>query len=79
MASLVDELYVLIEQNHIFQAEIKEIGEKFNLLNNKSSSIQISKGLADLKKEGWFSEKEYEKLISKQSWIKVVVSYYQKV
>ena len=35
MASLVDELYVLIEQNHIFQAEIKEIGEKFNLLNKK--------------------------------------------
>jgi len=67
MASLVDELYVLIEQNHIFQAEIKEIGEKFNLLNNKSSSIQILKGLVDLKKEGWFSEKEYKKLISKQS------------
>jgi hypothetical protein len=65
MTSLVDELYTLIQQNHMFQAEIKEIGEKFNLLNSSSINIQISKGLAHLKNEGWLSEKEYEILIPK--------------
>jgi hypothetical protein len=65
MASLVDELYILIQQNHMFQVEIKEIGEKFNLLDKSSINTQISKGLALLKNEGWLSEKEYEILIPK--------------
>jgi hypothetical protein len=65
MESLVDELYILIQQNHMFQLEIKEIGENFNLLDNSSINTQISKGLGHLKNEGWLSEKEYESLVPK--------------
>jgi hypothetical protein len=65
MVSLVDELYTLIQQNHMFQMEIKEIGEKFNILDVSSFKTHISRGAAHLKNEGWLSEKEYELLIPK--------------
>jgi len=65
MSSLMDELYDLIEKNHMFKMEIDEIGEKFNLLKNDSSNNRIKKGLSDLKKEGWISQKEYQNIIPK--------------
>jgi hypothetical protein len=65
ITSLMDELHILIEQNQMFQTEIQEIGEEFNILKNSSSNNQITKGLTDLKNESWCSEKEYEKLIPK--------------
>ena len=61
----MDELYYLIEKNHMFKMEIDEIGEKFNLLKNDSSNNRIKKGLSDLKKEGWISQKEYQNIIPK--------------
>ena len=65
ITSLMDELYDLIEKNHMFKMEIDEIGEKFNLLKNDSSNNRIKKGLSDLKKEGWISQKEYQNIIPK--------------
>lgn len=63
--SLVDELHILIQQNQMFHAEIKELGEEFNTLKNSSTDTHIKKGLKYLKTEGWLSEKEYENLIPK--------------
>ena len=63
MMSLVDELYILIQENQMFQAEIKQLGEEFNILKNNSIKTQIKKGLEYLKTEGWLSEKEYKNLI----------------
>lgn len=65
ITSLVDELIALIEQNHMFQTEIDEIGEEFNILKKNSVNMKIKKGLSDLKNEGWISEKEYEYIIPK--------------
>ncbi len=67
ITSLVDELIALIEQNHMFQTEIYEIGKEHNVLTKNLNNIQIKKGLTDLKNEGWISEKEYENIIPKQS------------
>jgi hypothetical protein len=67
ITSLVDELIVLIEQNHMFQTEIYEIGKEHNVLTKNLNNIQLKKGLTDLKNEGWISEKEYENIIPKQS------------
>ena len=63
ITSLMDELYDLIEENHMFKIEIHEIGEESNLLKTDSNTAWIKKGLLDLKKEGWFSEKEYQSLL----------------
>ena len=62
---LVDEMQILLEQNPMFQTELKEIGTDYNLLGYKLIEDQISNGLKHLKDEGWLSEKEYEILISK--------------
>ena len=65
ISSLISELEILIEQNHLFRTEMNEIGEENNILKDRSGTEKIKKGLKDLKNEGWFSEKEYEKLILK--------------
>ena len=66
IAALVDEMQVLLQQNPMFQTELKEIGTDFNLLGYKLIEDQISNGLKYLKDENWLSEKEYEILISKE-------------
>lgn len=63
ISALISELEVLLEQNHLFLTELQEIGKEFNILKDSVGVEYIKKGLADLKSEGWFSEKEYEKLI----------------
>jgi hypothetical protein len=58
--SLMDTIQLLIQQNVVFETEIKELGAGTNLVTPGSASDEIKKGLAYLKNEGWFSEKEYE-------------------
>ena len=65
ITALMDEMNILIQQNPMFQTELKEIGADFNLLGYKSIQDQIVNGLENLKNEGWLSEKEYEILSSK--------------
>ena len=65
ITALIDEMNILIQQNPMFQTELKEIGTDFNLLKYKLIQDQIVNGLAHLKNEGWLSEKEYEILIPK--------------
>ena len=65
ITSLMDEMNILIQQNPMFQTELKEIGADFNLLGYKLIQDQIVNGLENLKNEGWLSEKEYEILSSK--------------
>jgi hypothetical protein len=43
----------------MFETEVTELGEKANLLAMSSMREEISKGLAYLRNEGWFSDKEY--------------------
>ena len=65
ITALMDEMTILIQQNPMFQTELKEIGANFNLLGYKLIQDQIARGLEKLKNEGWISEKEYEILIPK--------------
>ncbi len=60
--SLVDTLQVLAHQNAVFETEMKEMGEKTNILCRSSTRESIRKGLGYIRKEGWISEKEHQDL-----------------
>ena len=63
--SLMDTLQVLAHQNAVFETEMKEMGEKTNILNTSSTREGIRKGLGYIRKEGWISEKEHQELSQK--------------
>jgi hypothetical protein len=57
--SLKYTVQALTQQSAMFEAELTEMGEKDNILATGSMREEISKGLAYLRNEGWFSDKEY--------------------
>jgi hypothetical protein len=63
--SLMDSLQVLAHQNAVFETEMREMGEKTNILNTGSARESIRKGLGYIRKEGWISEKEHQNLSQK--------------
>jgi hypothetical protein len=65
IATLVDTIQVLIQQNALFENEVKEKGARNHMLNMGAVCEKIKRGLLDLKNEGWFSDKEYEALNGK--------------
>jgi len=60
ITSFLNKFPVLIERDVAFEIEIYEAGEKAGILKTNSMREQVRNGLEQLKKEGWFSEKEYE-------------------
>jgi len=60
ITSLMDTLQVLAQQNAIFETEMREMGEKANMLKMDSMRESIKKGLEYIQKEGWLSEKEHQ-------------------
>ena len=65
MNTLVDTLQVLTHQDAVFETEMREMGEKTNILNESSKRADIQKGLEHIRKEGWISEKEHQDLSKK--------------
>jgi len=63
--SLMDEIQVLAQQNAVFETEMREMGERTNILSTSSIRESIQKGLEYIKKEGWLSEKEHQELSQK--------------
>jgi hypothetical protein len=61
-ATLVNSVQGLIEKNAAFEAELRELGLRNNVLSVKELREEIKKGLASLKGEGWLSEKESQAL-----------------
>jgi hypothetical protein len=59
LTSLSDTIQVLTQQSAVFETEVTELGEKANILAMGPMREDISKGLAHLRNEGWFSDKEY--------------------
>jgi len=59
LTSLRDTIQVLTRQSPVFETEVTELGEKANILATGPMREEISKGLAYLRNEGWFSDKEY--------------------
>jgi uncharacterized protein YukE len=57
---LMDSIQVLAQQSAMFENEMREKGEKTNMLIMGSVRGSIKKGLESLKQEGWLSDKEYQ-------------------
>jgi hypothetical protein len=60
LTPLMDTIQVLSQQSAVFEHEMREKGEKTDTLTMSSLRERIKKGLEDLKREGWFSDKEYQ-------------------
>jgi hypothetical protein len=65
ITSLMDAIQVLAQQNAVFETEMREMGERTNILSTSSIRESIQKGLEYIKKEGWLSEKEHQELSQK--------------
>jgi len=65
ITSLMDTIQVLAQQNAVFETEMREMGERANLLSTVSKRESIRKGLEYIRKEGWISEKEHLSLNQK--------------
>jgi hypothetical protein len=61
----MDTILVLAQQNAVFETEMKEQGERTNMLNTASTRESIRKGLEYIRAEGWISEKEHQALSQK--------------
>jgi len=62
ITALIDKCQALAKQNTDLDNQIRELGEKNNLLRSDLSRENIAKGLVYLNHEGWLSEKEYQAL-----------------
>jgi hypothetical protein len=60
IATLIDRLVDLTQENPVFETEITEAGTKANILRTKELQAGIKKGLTELRAEGWISENELE-------------------
>jgi hypothetical protein len=65
ITSLMDTIQVLNQQNAVFGTELREMGQRANMLNMGSMRGSIKKGLEAIRKEGWLSEKEHQALSQK--------------
>ena len=62
ITSLMDTIQVLAQQNAVFETEMREIGDKANMLRMVSMRESVRKGLEYIRQEGWISEKEHQAL-----------------
>jgi len=65
ITTLMDAIQILAQQNAVFETEMREKGERTNILNTSSMRESIRKGLGYIRKEGWISEKEQQALSQK--------------
>lgn len=64
IATLMDRLVDLTQENPVFEKEITEAGTKANILRTKELQVAIKKGLTELKDESWISENDAQALNS---------------
>ncbi|MGD0643440.1 MAG: hypothetical protein ABSA75_00875 [Candidatus Bathyarchaeia archaeon] len=62
ITELIDKVEVLAKQGPFLDSQIRDLGEKNNLLKTDSGRSNIAKGLVYLQHEGWLSDKEYQAL-----------------
>jgi hypothetical protein len=65
LSMLTNTIHQLTETNAVFENELHESGVKANILDVPSYAEEIKKGMAQLKAEGWFSDKEFEAVSQK--------------
>ena len=59
---LFDRLIDLTQENPVFEKEISEAALKANILRSTQSRVGLTKGINELKDEGWISENEAKDL-----------------
>ena len=60
IATLLDRLVDLTQENPVFEKEITEAGIKANILRTTELQVGIKKGLTELRDENWISENEFQ-------------------
>ncbi|MBN1784502.1 MAG: hypothetical protein JW815_02055 [Candidatus Bathyarchaeota archaeon] len=60
IATLLDRLVDLTQENPVFEKEITEAGIQANILRTTELKEEIKNGLTELKDEGWISETEFQ-------------------
>lgn len=65
ITSLMDTIQVLAQQSAVFETEMRDMGERANILSTVSRRERIQKGLEYIRQEGWISEKEHLSLNQK--------------
>ena len=60
LATLLDRLVDLTQENPVFEKEITEAGIEADILRTTEQKVGIKKGLTELKDEGWISENEHQ-------------------
>lgn len=63
LTALVDKIRLDAAGRSEFRDELEKLAQKNNVLSTNSSQIDISKGLFNLRMEGWLSETEYQALV----------------
>jgi hypothetical protein len=64
ITSLIDTIQSETQQNSMLKTELKEIGQKNNILAASSTLEEIEKGLLSLRDQGWLSDKNYGSIIA---------------
>jgi hypothetical protein len=60
IATLLDRLVDLTQENPVFEKEITEAGIKANILRTTELQVGVRRGLTELRDEGWISENEFQ-------------------
>jgi hypothetical protein len=65
VSGLADKIRLNANGDSEFEAEIEKLAQKTNVLNRNPAHLDIKRGLAYLKDEGWLSEAEYQGFVEK--------------
>jgi hypothetical protein len=64
ITSLAETIQRQIQENTMFETELRELGAENNVLAMGSTRDEIGKGLLNLKEQGWLSDKDYGAIVS---------------
>lgn len=65
ISGLADKIRLSLESDSGFEANIEQVSLKTNILKDNTGRVDIKKGLAHLREEGWLSDTEYQSLTQK--------------
>jgi len=59
ISGLADKIRLSLNSDSLFEAKIEELSLKANILSDSFDRVDVKRGLALLRDEGWLSEAEY--------------------
>jgi len=64
VANILNQLITVIEREPVFKRDLHDTAVKANILRSKETREKIKEGLAELRKEDWISENEFQNFSS---------------